>query len=271
MVCYIYYPIESSKTHAFSLMKESAKKFGIDLHLKFFDYPINSLPEVSFIRGYNFELSEKLEEMGVKVVNSTNSMVLAQNKWLTYSTLKKYEIPQPTTYLIEGRLEYKDACQKIGSEIFILKSVFGSKGEKVWLVKDQVDYNNIISSHQEQFIIQKFIEESSGRDIRVWVAGGKVSAAVERRNNSSFRSNISCGGVAKRVEMDSELIKIAIDSTNALDLDIAGVDILQSHNGYTVCEVNGNSGFRSALSLGYNYVVDDMFEFIASCKMPIKV
>ncbi len=119
--------------------------------------------------------------------------------------------------------------------------------------------------HGCTILVQEYIESSYGRDIRVWVSGGEVIGHILRYNDNSFKSNFAAGGSFCQVELPQEAARLAIDATNAVGLHFAGIDLLYTANknasdknsvspaadnisdyGFTVCEINGNAGFRTA-------------------------
>lgn len=196
-------------------------------------------PLFAVMRCYDAHLSRHLELMGVRLFNSHTSMVNAQDKITTHQLLSLAGIPTPRTYW--GINSYKEACDIVGNGIFILKSPVGSKGEAVFMVESEADFN----AHPN-CLIQEYIEESKGRDIRVWIVGDRAVAAVERFNDCSFLSNYAQGGNARKFDLTPEIERLAVQSSLVLGLEFSGVDILYTKDDqYTVCEVNGNAGFRT--------------------------
>jgi gamma-F420-2:alpha-L-glutamate ligase len=102
-------------------------------------------------------------------------------------------------------------------------------------------------------LLQEFIENSKGKDIRVFVVGRKVIGAMMRISKKGFKSNFHQGGFVKPYEVDEKLEKIALSASNALNLEIAGVDVLIDHDGYKICEVNSSPGYEAfEMSTGVN-------------------
>ncbi len=173
---------------------------------------------------------------------------------------------------------YAAICRLLGADRFILKQNFGSKGENVFLITSEEEYaaavriceeeklrrldaltsgENGLSSEFGQtreevlrgcsILLQEYIQSSFGRDIRVWVCGGQVIGHILRYNDHSFKSNFAAGGSFRNVELPQGGARLAVAAAAAVGLDFAGIDLLYtSEDTFTVCEVNGNAGFRTA-------------------------
>ena len=250
------YPMDNGD-NAFGWMKDSAEKNGITLDIIFaknISVLVAStgikilqngeecaLPHFVLMRHYDVNLSSALELLGVRVINSTSSMELSRNKLMTHLALHDKGVNTPLT--ISGDLDYNMCASTLGSP-FIVKAIQGSKGEEVFLIDNEMSYNEVRHLHSE-VIMQRNISSSFGRDIRVWVVGGEVVASILRYNMDSFKSNIALGGKAESYEISDEVGQLAVAACEAVGLELAGVDILFEECGYTVCEINGNAGFRA--------------------------
>lgn len=253
----IYPTPKANQSTAFDWLMDSAVKNNIELEIKFselfsqelsagkitilYDNKEVALPRVAVMRNYDFELSSALELLGVKVINTTHSMELCRDKLLTHQMLITMLIPTPTTlYNVNN---FTNNVNKLNLP-FILKARKGSKGEEVMLISCEQDFLKAKGLFTD-YITQRYISTSYGKDIRVWVIEGKVVASTLRCNDNSFKSNIALGGTAKPYKINEEIANLAVNSCKALGLELAGVDILFDGSGYSVCEVNGNAGFRS--------------------------
>lgn len=269
-------PAVENQDNAFDWMVKSAFEKGILLKILFaekfsvsisegrivlyYDKEECALPYFVLMRHYDYELSQLLEKMGVRVVNNGHSMRLSQNKFLTHVELVRHGLPTPKTLFRVN--DYSVCVGELGSP-FILKAIRGSKGVEVFLVHSPAEFD--VLRNQYECITQQYIASSYGRDIRVWVVGNRAVASVLRRSTISFKSNIAQGAVAEHFSVTPEIEQLAVESCRALGLELAGVDILFDEDGYTVCEVNGNAGFRAFSlsgdkvdipSLIFNYLVD---------------
>ncbi|MFI3267303.1 MAG: RimK family alpha-L-glutamate ligase [Rikenellaceae bacterium] len=281
MKIHVIYPscTNENKPNAYSWFKEEASKLDIKLEVLFaerfrllshnencilYDNEPLETPDVAILRCYDNILSKHLESMGVRVVNSSESMEFSKNKMLTHQILAKNGIPTPKTmYDTAQNYSFSELSSFFDSTKIILKELEGSKGECVHLVTSQKDVDNVLTSAKTPILAQEFIETSYGRDIRAWVIGDKVVGAVLRQSGSDFRSNFSLGGSVKEISLDKEAEKLALDSTKAIGLEFAGVDLMFLEKGYVVCEVNGNAGFRSlSTTASKTNMVYELLEYI---------
>lgn len=267
-------PVIGNSDNAFGWMVESAEKHGITLKIMFaenfsvsiegngtkiyYDGEECALPHFVLMRHYDYDLSVVLEKLGVRVVNSAASMRLSQNKLLTHIHLQTNGLPTPKTLFRVS--DYQKCVDELGSP-FVLKAIRGSKGEEVFLIHSKKEYNDLKDKHE--YITQKYISSSYGRDVRVWVIGDQAVASVLRHSETSFKSNISQGAKAEPFSLTVEIEQLAVNSCKAVGLELAGVDILFDRDGYTVCEVNGNAGFRAFSLSGEKVDIPDLiFNYI---------
>ncbi len=264
--------------NAFSWFREEASRVGLSLdilsmesfvvianplHILYKDKPI-TLPDTIVIRGYDYILSSAFETLGIKVINSTLSMQLSRNKMLTHYWLEKAGIPSPRT-LYGRNIAYATAVNIFKSNSFIVKDIIGSKGEQVWMVNSDKEYQDLLDKYSsEQLMLQEYIKCSDGRDIRVWVIGGKAIACVERYSETDFRSNFAQGGKVKEYPLTDEIKRLSEAASNCLGMEFAGVDLLftDDKDKFTICEVNGNAGFRTISKIGGENIPHLFFEFI---------
>lgn len=209
-------------------------------------------PDFCIFWDKDIYLAEILESQGLRLFNSKDAIEMTDNKILTYLKLQREGIRIPKTYIPPKRFSPTDRSnykliEKIKS-IFVfplvLKEAYGSFGEQVYLIKDVQDlYRKLKEMGNREFLIQEFIRETRGRDVRVNVVGEKVVASILRENPNDFRSNITSGGKMKKYEPDKPFKDLALAASRALGLDFAGVDILFGSDGPIICEVNSNPHF----------------------------
>lgn len=192
----------------------------------------------------------QLERIGVFMINSSDSINLVKDKFHTQQILSKYNIPTPKTMFVKYPVNLDNVEKYIGFPC-ILKVLSGSQGKGVFLAETKRNLENdldIIDSTngKSNYIIQEFISDSYGKDIRAYVIGGRLVGAMKRQssNENDFRANISNGGSGENFEITDELEMIALECAKIVDLDIAGIDLLFSGNTWKVCEINSNPGFK---------------------------
>lgn len=184
-------------------------------------------------------------------LNKADGIVAAKNKIKTMEILTGAGLAVPRSFVIEDLETFADAVKKLGGYPVVWKAAYGTFGMDVHLVdsfeKGEVIYKDYFKSQSAMnFLIQEFIEESAGKDIRIFVLKGKVLASMERQAQpGEFRSNVELGATARTVEVAKTVKTLAIQAVEALGLDCAGVDIIQSKRGPLVLEVNANAGFKA--------------------------
>jgi RimK family alpha-L-glutamate ligase len=222
---------------------KSAKKFGIDLVVKTNQQMIFNKQKGDFVLFWDkdINLALSLEKQGMSVFNSGKSIALCDDKAKTYIALdgvvKQPEtIIAPLSFFNSNYSEFVDlAIEKLGLPL-VYKDCFGSFGEQVHLCKTKADVMSHITS--KPFVLQKFVEQSCGEDVRLEIIDGKCVAAMKRFNKNDFRSNITNGGTAIAYTPTQSEVKTAVDACNALGLTFGGVDVLKDGS---VCEVNSNA------------------------------
>ncbi|MFH1589235.1 MAG: RimK family alpha-L-glutamate ligase [archaeon] len=175
-----------------------------------------------------------------------SSFTIGHDKLLTHLRLQQFGIPMPTTYLSATTKAAKGILGKVNYPI-IMKFPQGTQGKGVLVADSYASASSMLdalTALNQPFLIQEFIE-TGGTDIRAFVVGDKVVAAMKRKANiHEVRSNIHAGGTGEAVELDSYAKKIAIDAARAVGAEICGVDIMESAKGPLVIEVNLSPGLQ---------------------------
>ncbi len=202
-------------------------------------------------------LARRLELAGIPVFNSAEAIEWCDNKALTAIRLAEHRIPTPRTVLSPKTYERtgyatRDFVRCAGEQVgfpMVIKENYGSFGQQVYLAHDLDEADRIVDGMGcKGFLMQQFIAESAGRDVRINVVGGQVVAAMERFSvTGDFRSNITNGGHMRAVTPTAEQTDLAVRACRALKLDFAGVDVLFGADGPLICEVNSNPHFKSTL------------------------
>lgn len=247
--------------NAFEWMISEAQKNGLDAKIIFeedIEIEINNSiitfkenninvdkPDFVLLRSYCIDIAIALEKQNVPVFNTSDSLNSCRNKWVSHLICSQNNIPSPKTIFAKKEsINFSNISKTLGVP-FVLKEVFGSKGEQVYLIENENNFYATINNTQSQIICQEYIEESKGRDLRVHVIGNNAVVGIERIANQGFKSNYSLGGSSREFILNDKLKELAIKTSKAHKLDIAGIDILFSNKGPLVCEVNGISAFRT--------------------------
>ena len=181
-------------------------------------------------------------------LNPAWPVTLARDKFRSIQTLALAGIPVPKTMLARHPVHLERCVELLGGLPIIVKLREGTQGVGVMKVDSQSSLSSTLQalwSLEQSVLLQEFIAESKGSDIRAFVVDKKVVAAMERSSDGSdFRSNLHLGGVARRIPITDEIRDIALRTTDILGLHVAGVDLLMSHRGPLVTEVNSSPGLE---------------------------
>lgn len=207
------------------------------------------LPRIgATIEDYEMAVVKQLELMDVPLVNGFDSIAKSRDKFACLQILAAQGIAVPRSIVVTGGRNLGNVIRDLHGPPVIIKLLRGRQGTGVTLAESYqaVEFViNNLSGFGDAALLQEFVEESRGRDIRVLVVGTEVKAAMMRQSlGSDFRSNIHLKGVGRRIELPGDYKEIAVRSAKALGLDVAGVDILESRAGPMVLEVNYSPGFR---------------------------
>lgn len=193
----------------------------------------------------------QFELLGVPVVNKEAPVMRAKNKIRTLQVLNMANVPVPKTYVVADAEYIDDVVDDIGTFPIILKTVSGSHGQGVTIISKKDDLRSIIDlvAHQnisEPIMLQEYVKESKGKDLRIFVVGQRIVGAMERvaQRKGEFRSNFHLGGRVKIASLTKKEKEVAVNAVKACRLDFAGVDILRTTSGPKVIEVNANPGLE---------------------------
>ena len=229
------------------ISKENRK--SVQVENEYTTIPDFVIPRVgSSTTYYQKAVFRHLERMGVLFINSSDSIDNVKDKLYTMQILAQNNVPHPKTMLVKNPIDSDYVERNIGFPI-VVKSLSGTHGKGVYLADNKRNFEQLVEM-MEQFndrfniILQEFVSDSFGKDLRIIVVGGKVIGAMKRESiDGDFRANVTRGGGAKPVELDEQMEYLALESTKLLGLDIGGVDLLYDNGGYKICEVNSSPGF----------------------------
>jgi ribosomal protein S6--L-glutamate ligase len=207
------------------------------------------LPRIgATIEDYEMTVVKHLELMDVPLVNGFDSIAKSRDKFASLQILAAHGIAVPRSIVVTDGRKLARVIRDLNGPPVVVKLLRGRQGTGVTLAESYqaVEFViNNLSGFGDAALLQEFVEESRGRDIRVLVVGTEAKASMLRQSlGSDFRSNIHLKGVGRGIELSDEHKEIAVRATRALGLDVAGVDMLESRAGPVVLEVNYSPGFR---------------------------
>jgi ribosomal protein S6--L-glutamate ligase len=265
-------PVDNSSTSVnIELLREATEKLGHELRVIYdYDCQMKFIGSTGLcIRGYNLKdikvilvkanlngakmqfrhtLIKQFELAGVNVINKEESVMNAKNKLCTLQLMSAHNIPIPKTYVINHSENLEEALVDIGGFPVILKAPSGSQGSGVSIIESKRSLRSVLqmTEQTDPVIIQEYIKESTGKDIRVFIVGNKIIGAMERvaTKRDEFRSNFQLGGKVLVTKLSDYEKKISLSAVKACGLDMAGVDILRAKSGPKIIEVNANPGLE---------------------------
>lgn len=197
---------------------------------------------------YGAAVVRQFEQMGVWSANPSQAIIIARDKLRSLQVLSRYDLGIAPSAFVRDRKDVLPAIERVGGAPVIIKLLEGTQGVGVILAESIKIAEAIIETLQSKslnVLIQKFVSESRGKDIRAFVVGDRVVAAMRRRAvGQEFRSNVHRGGVAEPVELDEEFERTAVRAAQILGLRVAGVDLLEGAHGPVIMEVNASPGLE---------------------------
>lgn len=244
-------PLKVVKPEQFDILATEENRDSILLNgehvpLPDFVFPYLSENDRNF---FSFAIIRQLQQLGVPVFNTAKTIETVGDKLHTHQILAQSKIPTPITLLAKFPVNIELVEESIGFPL-VVKTRLGSNGSGVFLIEHAAAFKDLMNLVEEtnpniQLIFQKFVAASKGRDLRLFVVEGEVIAAMERRaQEGEFKANYSTGGSVLAFEPDAEAVDLAVRTADILNIQVAGVDLLFTEDGYTICEANTFPGFK---------------------------
>jgi ribosomal protein S6--L-glutamate ligase len=207
------------------------------------------LPRVgASITYYGTAVVRQFQEMDVFCANTAHGIINSRDKLRSLQILSRHQIGIPRTTFARDKKDVLPAIERVGGAPVIIKLIEGTQGIGVLLAESTKAAESIIEllqSQKQNVLIQKFVAESKGKDIRAFVVGDRVVAAMRRvAQGQEFRSNVHRGGIAEAVELSEEYHETAVRAAQILGLRVAGVDMLEGKTGPQIMEVNSSPGLE---------------------------
>ena len=220
----------------------------------------------SSITRYGMAVVRQFEILGTYCLNRAQAIGISRDKLLAHQTLAQHRIPMPLTAFAHSSKDSQKLIELVGGAPMVIKLLASTQGRGVVLAPTDAAAESLISAFrvvEADFLVQDFIEESAGSDIRCLVVGERVVATMRRRAAAGdFRSNLHMGGQAEPVRLTREERQIAVKAVLAMGLQVAGVDLLQAHDGIKVLEVNSSPGLEGIEGLSGRDLAGLMIEHI---------
>ena len=221
----------------------------------------------------------QFEQMNVFCANSANGIANSRDKLRSAQMLSRFDIGMPVTEFVRDRSDVLPAIERVGGAPVIIKLLEGTQGVGVILadsVKVAQAIIETLQSTRQNVLIQKFVSESRGRDVRAFVVGDRVVGAMRRTaaDGDEFRSNVHRGGSVEGIKLDEVYEATAVRAAQILGLRIAGVDMLEGNDGPQVMEVNSSPGLegieRATATDIAGEIVDYVGEHVAHPDMDLR-
>jgi ribosomal protein S6--L-glutamate ligase len=227
------------------------------------------LPRIgASITYYGTAVVRQFQEMDVFCANTAHGITNSRDKLRSLQILSRHHVGIPRTTFVRDRKDVLPAIDRVGGAPVVIKLIEGTQGIGVLLaesVKTAEGIVELLQSQKQNVLIQKFVAESKGRDIRAFVVGDRVVAAMRRvAQGQEFRSNVHRGGIAEPVELSDEYRETAVRCTQILGLQVAGVDMLEGKDGPQVMEVNSSPGLEGIETCTGLDVAGAVIEYIAA-------
>ncbi len=228
----------------------------------------------SSVTRFGTAVLRQFEMMGVYPINESVAITRSRDKLRSLQLLSRKGVGLPVTGFAHSVSDTQDIIRLVGGAPLVIKLMEGTQGRGVVLAETKKAAESVIDAFHEldaNFIVQEFIKEAGGSDIRCLVVGDKVVAAMMRTaKEGEFRSNLHRGGEAQLVKLSKEERATAVQAAKIMGLNMAGVDILRSSRGPLVMEVNSSPGLEGIEKATGKDVAKIIIEFLEKNAKPYK-
>ncbi|MCB1801664.1 MAG: 30S ribosomal protein S6--L-glutamate ligase [Gammaproteobacteria bacterium] len=221
---------------------------------------------------YGTAVLRQFEMMGVYPLNESVAITRSRDKLRSLQLLARKGIGLPVTGFAHSPDDVKDMLKMVGGAPAVIKLLEGTQGIGVVLAETEKAAESVIEAFmglKANILIQEFIKEAGGADIRCLVVGGKVVAAMKRQGQEGeFRSNLHRGGTASLIKLTPEERSTAVRAASIMGLNVCGVDILRSNHGPVVMEVNSSPGLEGIEGASEKDIAGQIIQFIEKNHKP---
>jgi ribosomal protein S6--L-glutamate ligase len=202
-------------------------------------------PSMTF---YASAVIRQFELLNVNCLNGSEAITRSRDKLHTLQILAQHKMGVPDTSFANSSYETKDIIKLVGSAPLVVKLLEGTKGVGVVLAETNKAAESVVNAFRSlkaDILVQHYIKESKGQDIRCYVIGDSVVASMERvAQEGEFRANIHLGATARPIEITAEEKDLAIKAAKIIGLEVAGVDMVRSSSGPKILEINSSPGLE---------------------------
>lgn len=220
-------------------------------------------PSVTF---YGCALIRQFDSLGVYCLNSAEAITQSRDKLFASQLFARHDIHIPITGFAKSPNDTRDLIKMVNGAPLIIKLLESTQGKGVVLAETNKAAESVINafkSVQTNILVQEFIKEANGQDIRCFVIDGKVVASMQRQaEKGEFRANLHQGGRASKIKITAEERKLALKAAKVLNLVVAGVDIIRSNKGPLLLEVNSSPGLEGIENATGKDIADHMIRAI---------
>jgi ribosomal protein S6--L-glutamate ligase len=270
--------VEAAKLRGHTVKVLNTLKFALDLeeespdlyyrqkHLEDYDA---ILPRVgTSITYFGTAVVRQFQQMDVYSPNSADGILNSRDKLRSFQILCKHKIGIPPTTFVKDKKDVLPAIERIGGAPIVIKLLEGTQGIGVLLahtIEMATSIIELLQSQKQNVLIQKFVAESKGKDIRAIVVGDQVVAAMRRvAQGQEFRSNVHRGGKTEMVELSDEYKETAIRASKLMGLGISGVDMLEGKDGPQIMEINSSPGLEGIEGCTKLDIAGSFIDYIAA-------
>jgi len=217
---------------------------------------------------FTLAILRQIERLGIYTINNSNSIEIVKDKLFSQQILAQNNLPVPKTMLAKFPVDVGLVERTLGFPV-VVKTISGSQGSGVFLAETKRSFRDVMdliesTNRNANMIMQEFIAPSKGMDLRVFTLGGRAIACFRRRSgDGGFKANFSSGGKVEPYKITPEIEWLATQTSNILNLDMAGIDLLFDNDHFKICEANSSPGFEGLESCceGVN-IPQELFHFL---------
>lgn len=275
--------VEAAKNKGHKVLVRDPLRFAMDMKEgkpdlyykgKSIQVPDTVLPRIgTSITRYGTTVLRQFEQMDVYTPNTSNGIGNSRDKLRSLQILSRHDIGIPRTAYVSEKSDVSDAIERVGGTPVIIKLIEGTQGVGVILADKPEIAKAIIEtlhSANQNVLIQKFVAESKGKDVRAFVINDRVVGAIRRvAQGQEFRSNVHRGGLATAIDLDPAYAKAAVRAAQIMGLKVCGVDMLEGKDGPQIMEINSSPGLEGIEGATGLDIAGEVINFISDqAKMP---